>query len=266
MLELNSQKVKPYGLFSLLMLISGWALLYPFFQPAPKSPSKAEPIVGQAQVPDFANYKTVTAKKKAFFAYLLPEINRQNQIVLEQRYFILSVQQKLARGLSLSAAQRKQLDSLKSKYRVADSVDDDKTLKMLLRRVDIIPPELVLVQAANESAWGTSRFARQGFNFFGLWCFKKGCGFVPNDRNEDSQHEVAKFESLEQGVQRYIRNLNRHYAYKELRNIRESLRNNQQEINAESLAMGLTSYSERGHDYIEELISMIRVNRRHMQL
>ena len=39
------------------------------------------------------------------------------------------------------------------------------------------------MQAANESAWGTSRFARIGLNFFGQWCYSKGCGMVPKRRN-----------------------------------------------------------------------------------
>ena len=36
-------------------------------------------------VPDFNHYKTLLEKKKAFFAYLLPEINKQNNLLLEQR-------------------------------------------------------------------------------------------------------------------------------------------------------------------------------------
>ena len=41
------------------------------------------------------------------------------------------------------------------------------TLRELLRRVDVIPPSLVLAQGAIESGWGTSRFARQGNNLYG---------------------------------------------------------------------------------------------------
>ncbi|MDZ7825939.1 MAG: glucosaminidase domain-containing protein [Gammaproteobacteria bacterium] len=45
-----------------------------------------------------------------------------------------------------------------------------------LRRADEIPPSLVLAQAAAESAWGTSRFARMANNLFGQPRFTEGCG------------------------------------------------------------------------------------------
>jgi Bax protein len=41
----------------------------------------------------------------------------------------------------------------------------------LLSRVDIITTGLVMAQAANESAWGKSRFAVQGNNLFGQRCY-----------------------------------------------------------------------------------------------
>lgn len=56
--------------------------------------------------------------------------------------------------------------------------------KMLLR-VDVLPKALVLTQAANESAWGTSRFAVQANNYFGQWCYRTGCGLVPRERKRE---------------------------------------------------------------------------------
>ena len=44
----------------------------------------------------------------------------------------------------------------------------------LMLRVDVLPVSLALAQAANESAWGTSRFALQGNNIFGQWCYEPG--------------------------------------------------------------------------------------------
>ena len=112
-------------------------------------------------------------------------------------------------------------------------------LETLIRRVDTIPEALVLVQAANESGWGASRFAQKGYNFFGLWCFKKGCGFVPKQRDDDAVHEVAKFRDLSHAVMTYIRNLNRHYAYKDLRVIRQNLRQEDKPVYCKSISRRL---------------------------
>jgi Bax protein len=57
-----------------------------------------------------------------------------------------------------------------------------------------------------------------------------------------------------------MRNLNSHPAYKDLRAIRLQHRNAQKEVTGHALAEGLSKYSERGEEYIEELRQMIRVN------
>lgn len=228
-----------------------------------ESPSSGEPV------PNFAKFEKVREKKSAFFNYLMPEIERQNTHMLSIRHSLMMMQRTLQQNDSLSHRDKQKLAWLANEYRCATISEDDLSdiefnflpvITKLLKRVDVIPKELVLVQAANESAWGTSRFARQGYNFFGLWCFEKGCGFVPKKRNEGASHEVAKFDNLTKAVYTYIRNLNRHEAYADLRRIRANLRKNKSPINASALAEGLTQYSERGRDYVEEIQAMIRVN------
>jgi Bax protein len=166
----------------------------------------------------------------------------------------------------LNKHQQKIFNKLIEKYQFSgdEELSLEQTIEVLIRRVDSIPEALILVQAANESGWGASRFAQQGYNFFGLWCFKKGCGFVPRQRDDDAKHEVAKFTDLSHAVMTYMRNLNRHYAYKDLRMIRENLRQDGKPVTARALASGLLSYSERGQEYINELKSMLRVNTKHM--
>lgn len=212
-------------------------------------------------IPDFSQYKKALDKKKAFFAYLRPEVEAQNAHVLRQREFIHGLKAKYNSGEMISKSQMQELKWLAREYRTEHSGALDLMFKQLLTKVDIVPVELVLVQAANESAWGTSRFATQGYNFFGLWCFKKGCGFVPKSRVQGAEHEVAKFSDLSSATYTYIRNLNRHYAYREMRAIRQQLRSQMKPISAVALSEGLTKYSERGDDYVVELKQMIRINR-----
>jgi len=147
-------------------------------------------------------------------------------------------------------------------YRLSD-FDQNKAADWhrLLQRVDVIPPSLALSQAANESAWGTSRFARSGHNYFGQWCFTTGCGVVPRHRTAGKQHEVAVFASPAAAVASYLHNLNSHPAYQRLREIRLQQRQQHQVVSGLALAAGLEKYSERGEDYIRELRAMIRHNR-----
>ncbi len=217
-------------------------------------------------VPVFSDYSDVIEKKRAFFAYLQPEIQRQNEIILKEREMVFALQKMMLQQQDFNQYQQEVFNQLAKKYQFSGDkkLSLEQTLKMLIKRVDTIPEALVLVQAANESGWGASRFAQQGYNFFGLWCFKKGCGFVPKQRNDNAVHEVAKFRDLSHAVMTYTRNLNRHYAYKDLRMIRQNLRQAVKPVSAKALAAGLSSYSERGQAYIDELLSMLRVNRKHM--
>jgi Bax protein len=217
-------------------------------------------------VPNFSDYADIIEKKQAFFAYLQPEIQRQNEIVLKEREMVFALQALFLQQQEFNKHQQEVFNKLAKKYQFSSDkpLSVEQTLETLVRRVDTIPEALILVQAANESGWGGSRFAQQGYNFFGLWCFKKGCGFVPKQRTDGAEHEVAKFRDLSHAVMTYIRNINRHYAYKDLRVIRQTLREADKPVTARALAVGLSSYSERGQEYIDELLSMLRVNRKHM--
>ena len=136
-------------------------------------------------------------------------------------------------------------------------------VEKLLLRVDVVPASLVIAQAAKESGWGSSRFAREGNNFFGIWCFNRGCGMTPANRDAGRHHEVAMFDTVKEGVRYYIRTINSHNAYSTLRQIRAVARNNNQPFGGEQLATGLLRYSERGVLYVNEIQSMIRYNRLH---
>ncbi len=224
------------------------------------------PITEQADepVPDFMDIENVQEKKEAFFNYLRPEVEKQNEYLLSLRHYIQTLQRQLSLGETLSEDDQERVVWLVNEYKVDQDVETEEQLRTLLRRVDILPVSLVLAQAANESAWGTSRFAQKGYNFFGLWCFRKGCGFVPSRRSEGADHEVAKFPNLSKATYTYMRNINRHNAYKELRTIRSTLRANQLPVTGVALAEGLMNYSERGIAYVEELQAMIRYNRDYM--
>lgn len=219
---------------------------------------------GGEPVPDFNQYERVQDKKRAFFNYLTPVIVAQNEYISSVRTLIRELQTLHLADQSLTTRQQKELDWLITEYRVKDIKAPEEVFTKLLRRVDVIPAELVLVQTANESAWGTSRFAQEGYNFFGIWCFDKGCGFVPTKRNEGAAHEVAKFDDLNEAMYAYMRNLNSHPAYTELRAIRSALKKSDKKVTANALAAGLINYSERREAYIEEIRMMIRVNQKFM--
>ncbi len=213
------------------------------------------------EIPDFASILDVQEKKQSFFDFIEPFVDQVNIEIFQQRQRVLAIQNKIHDGEDLSSSDLRQLSTLAELYELdTDDLTDAEFLAVLLRRVDKIPASLALAQAANESAWGTSRFAQYGNNYFGQWCYSDGCGLVPNRRREGATHEVRSFDSVKDSVQAYIHNLNTFPSYQMLRRIRQQLRVQNKPVDGASLSDGLESYSSRGLDYIDELQNMIYSN------
>lgn len=210
------------------------------------------------EAPEFSTFTAGDERKTAFFDYFVPLVEKHNKNILTQREILISA---YSDKESLTSRDHNNLLKLARQYDVNPfEVDNDSHWQTLLRRVDIIPPSLAVAQAANESAWGTSRFATQANNYFGHWCFVKGCGVVPKNRSAGKRHEVAAFDSAAESVRKYMLNLNTHGAYKDLRVIRAKQREQNKEISGLILLPALLKYSERGIDYVNELREMIHYN------
>jgi len=195
--------------------------------------------------PSFNSIEDTSVRKEVFFNYLLPAIYEKNAEIIALRESILNNE--------LSSPQ---LDELATKYRLKKPA----TIEDILTVIDILPPSLVLAQAANESNWGRSRFAEDFNNYFGIWCFVKGCGTVPKQRNANANHEVANFNSLKDCIDYYVLTINRNYAYQNLRLIRKAYRDELKPLSGIALAEGLSNYAFPGDEYISSIQSVIRYN------
>ena len=133
-------------------------------------------------------------------------------------------------------------------------------LTALLERVDIVPPSLAMAQSAEESGWGTSRFADLGNALFGQWTWSGGIEPL-NKRQDKGSYGIARFDTPLQSVEAYMRNLNTHAAYQSLRERRAAMRRAGERPDGYELAKTLTSYSERGEDYVHSLHAIMRVNK-----
>ncbi|CAC9484592.1 hypothetical protein [uncultured Gammaproteobacteria bacterium] len=197
------------------------------------------------KTPKFDEIKDSNQKKNAFFDYLLPMVKEENNKIKLLRSLIKNNQ-----------FDDTQIKKLAKKYRIK-SVNKIS----LLNAVDTIPASLVLAQAAIESNWGNSRFSKYYNNYFGLWCFKLGCGVVPKERIKGAKHEVMSFSSVNKSIKYYLLNLNRNHTYRLLRQIRAYKRKYNLKLTGASLSEGLEKYSAIGYEYIELVQSIIRQNK-----
>lgn len=218
---------------------------------------RQQPARSAVTMPDFRAYSAGPERKTEFFEFLRPIVAEENRRVLVSRARLEAMAGKPGwrdfRWLEMTA----------ERYGVAMHDDDGEQrpvaelIDELLLRVDAVPSSLALAQAAKESGWGTSRFAREGNNLFGEWCFTDGCGIVPRQRAEGSDHEVEAFASPTESVASYLRNINTHDSYKSFREARKAQREDGGALSGVELANELSEYSERREAYVQELKGLI---------
>ena len=127
-----------------------------------------------------------------------------------------------------------------------------------LPRLDRVPYEMIVAQAALETGWGTSRFAVEGNNLFGIRTWDK-----------DTPHMIAQgmgkkwpgwgvriFASKCDSVKEYIRLLNEHPAYEDFRKMRAAMWAKNQKLDSKKLIKTLTAFSTTT-DYAERVINMM---------
>ncbi len=211
--------------------------------------------------PDFASIQSVEVKKQQFFDYVQDYVVAENKNVTALRKQLEAYADIANNGIAFSARERDWVLSLARSYRLESDLESDQEIvNELLLRVDVIPVSLALAQAANESAWGTSRFALEGNNIFGQWCFEEGCGIVPMRRANGATHEVKRFATVESAVQAYFLNINSNQSYRYFRELRSQMRQQQLALDPMVLAFGLGRYSERGDSYVDEVQNIIIQN------
>ena len=263
--KIRSYSISEGALMRLFSIL--WLVLLPSTALAAGPPSSSESPqatrFSAAQAPNFAAMTDVRLKKRSFFEYLAPFVITANNAVRAERSFLLNAESKLIAGDALTRLEADRVRSIADHYRrrgSAMTMINIDSISELLTRVDTIPLSLALAQAANESGWGTSRFARKANNYFGIWCYQSGCGLKPAQREPGLTHEVKKFADVGDNIADYLHNINTNPAYSTLRDLRATLRDANAPLRGVLLAEGLLAYSSRGAAYVQAIQQLIISN------
>ena len=211
---------------------------------------KVKPIYLTKLPKDLKTLGDTKKKRELFIKIILPLILSENNKIIEDRKRLFKV---LAKNFN-TAGERVWLRRRFKEYKI-----DDGDLSKLKMRMDIIPVSVALAQAANESGWGTSRFALEGNALFGQWTWSKK-GISPKNQDPDKTHKILQFQVLKASVRAYKNNLNTHNAYKEFREARAQLRQEGAEIIGLELTKYLSNYASIGVKYVEILENIIVKN------
>ena len=211
---------------------------------------KVKPIYLTKLPKDLKTLGDTKKKRELFIKIVLPLILNENDKITEDRKKLFKI---LGKNFN-TVGERVWLKRRFREYKIEDQ--DSGKLKM---RMDIIPVSIAIAQAANESGWGTSRFALEGNALFGQWTWSKK-GISPKNKDPDQSHKVLQFQILKASVRAYKNNLNTHNAYKEFRETRAKLRQENKRIIGLDLTKYLKNYASIGEKYVVIIEGIIENN------
>ena len=212
---------------------------------------KVKPIYLTKLPKDLKTLGDTKTKRELFIKILLPLILDENKKITDDRKKLFKI---LGKNFN-TIGERVWLKRRFKEYKI-----DDQDLAKLKMRMDIVPVSIAIAQAANESGWGTSRFALEGNALFGQWTWSKK-GISPKQKDPNQSHKILQFQVLKASVRAYKNNLNTHKAYQEFREVRAQLREEGKPIDGLKLTKYLKKYAAIGEKYVIILEDIIEKNR-----
>ncbi len=180
------------------------------------------------------------ANKVRFLKEILPDIlEAQDDVELERERLL-----RILETADPSGEDREYLEQLKSRYN-AQSAEE------LRLRVDTIPLELVMVQAAKETGWGSSVVWEKCNNVAGIYAYSglRVC--------DTPSKKLAHFATRADSFRSYILSLNRNENYQEFRQKRAEMRADGVRPDGVSLAPHLIKYSIQREKYTSSITRLI---------
>ena len=217
---------------------------------AVRAGQKVKPIYLTKLPKDLKTLGDTKTKRELFIKIVLPLILHENEKIIDDRKRLFKI---LGKNFN-SPGEKVWLNRRFKEYKI-----EDKDFAELKMRMDIIPVSIALAQAANESGWGTSRFALEGNALFGQWTWSKK-GISPKNKDPDQSHKILQFQILKASVRAYKNNLNTHNAYKEFREVRAKLRQSGTTITGLALIKYLKNYAEIGEKYTKIIAGIMVQN------
>jgi cell volume regulation protein A len=187
--------------------------------------------------PDWTTITDQTRRTTLFVETMRPLVEAENARIREERSEVEAFAEAEARGQPLSLAGQARRDLLARAYGVRyEDIDE------LLRRVDVVPVDLAVAQAALVTGWGTSAAALEDNSLFG---------------RRPSGNGVERFPTLLDSVADYASALNSRPDFAAFRDARAAARAEGREPTAEELVAFVAPFAREGEGFAANVRRMI---------
>ena len=193
-----------------------------------KLPGGVYPRIFVKNIPyDFAAMPSATERNRVFIKILMPLVLKVNQEVAAERENLLSIKEGFKEEKDFHPIETIYLEKLAKKYDVNTPFKDTRRymyiLDELVKRVDIVPPSLLIASAAIHTNWGTSRIAIQGHNLYKAREWYTDDGLKPIGETDDS-YRYKIYPNLEEAIREYVLKVNSNINYAQLWSLRQIAR------------------------------------------
>jgi len=187
-------------------------------------PDEEYPRIFVKNIPsDFAEQQDRTERNRIFMKMLIPLILKVNEEIAEEREVFEALAFDFEQNKDFDEADMYYIDELAKKYDAFTPYKDTRKyinlLAQLRKKIDIVPPSLLLASAAIHTDWGTSRVAIKANNLYKMRVWFEEEGLEPLEDKEDG-FKYKIYPSLEESIKDYALKLNSNINYEAFRNAR----------------------------------------------
>lgn len=185
-------------------------------------------------------------RNRMFIKILAPIALRVNEnIAFERDSFLPMYKNFVENNKDLSDSQKNSIEKLAQKYDIFTRLKDDERylylLKELYRRVDAVPPSVMIAASAIETNWGTNRLLREGNSLYKEKVWHTSEGLKSKDDNDDYRYRV--FDTLYDAMESFALRLNSGVDFENFRHMRERIRYRRKVMTGNDAAFSLIMMS-----------------------
>ena len=176
-------------------------------------PSYKYPAIFLKKFPtDFYKITDEKERNSLFIKILAPLTLKLNQDLLEERQLILDIQKDFETNSKLSNTQIQLIEEKSTKYDVFTRLENEQRynflIKELLKRIDIIPPSIMITIASIETNFGASRILKEGNSLYKILIWHSKEGLKPLGEKQDDSYRIKTYPDIYQSLKDFALKIN----------------------------------------------------------
>jgi len=222
---------------------------------------------------DYANIESQKYRNEVFIRILTPLALKINEELSNERHTLLRLERSLERNKTLTPEENEKLEELALKYdyflRSQDETRAANLIEHLKRRINVIPPSILVAVAAMETNWGFSRVAQEANSLYKEKVWYTNEGLEPLENKEDG-YRFKIFDSLIDSMRSYALTFNSNISYQNVWDTRIEAAARQEKLIGESIAYSLAHASNLPNfvgilDYTTAFYDLFSIDIGHLQ-